>query len=192
MKVRLRDSDRDVVDAVFDLTPVSIVLPFDASGVVATLGRAGLVDAPDRIGGGMFAGDDRLTAITKLLFIPNDGFEKTLQSSWSHALLEGDRFGVFSLHAREQSSNIDEQQSTTFGASEAVMKTGEKLTEQFAQLCDILDQHGAAFRGFDVKQIAHGGSLLFDSQVKRDNSRYSHNLRNLKAAKWRCPAKHVS
>jgi len=41
------------------------------------------------------------------------------------------------------------------------MKTGEKLTEQFAQLCDIIDRHGTAFRGFVVKQSTHGGSFLF-------------------------------
>lgn len=161
MKARLRDRDRDVVDAVFDLASVSVVLPFDSSGVVATLGRAGLIDASDRIGTGMLASNDRLASVTEFLFIPDDGLKKTLQGPRRNSLLQGDRFGVLPLHAREQSSNINKQQSTAFGASEAVMKTGEKLTEQFAQLCDIMDRHGTAFRGFVVKQSTHGGSFLF-------------------------------
>lgn len=161
MKARLRDRDRDVVDAVFDLAPISVVLAFDSSGVVATLDRASLIDASDRIGTGVLASNDRLTSITEFLFIPDDGFEKTLQGPRRNALQQGHRFGVLSLHAREQSSNINEQQSTAFGASEAVMKTGEKLTKQFTQLCDILDRHETAFRGFVVKQSTHGGSFLF-------------------------------
>lgn len=48
---------------------------------------------------------------------------------------------------------------------------------------------GATFRGFVVKQLAHGGSFLFGSQVKRDNSRHGNHLRNNQATKWRCPAK---
>src|SRR6056297_2672687 len=48
---------------------------------------------------------------------------------------------------------------------------------------------GATFRGFVVKQLAHGGSLLFGSQVKRDNSLRSKHLRNQNATKWRCPAR---
>ena len=165
MKARLRDRDRDVVDAVFDLAPVSVVLAFDSSGVVAALGRAGLINASDRIGTGVLASNDRLTPVTEFLFVPDDGFKKTLLGPRRNALLQGDRFGVLWLHVREQSSHINEQQSAAFDACEAVLKKGEKLTEQFAQLCNILDRHGTAFRGFVVKQSTHGGSSLFHIAV---------------------------
>ncbi len=72
MKVVAREGDRDIVDTVFDLAPVSVVLPLDSRSVVAALGRARLVNASNRSGIGMFGGDDRLATITKFLFVPND------------------------------------------------------------------------------------------------------------------------
>jgi hypothetical protein len=161
MKVLARVGDRDIVDAVFDLAAVAVVLPLDPCGVVATLGRAGLIDASDGSGVGVFGGDYLLATITKFLFIPDDRFEKPLQGSRCDSLLQSDRFGVFSLHAGKQPANVNEQQQPTFGTSETVRETSEKLAEQFAQLCDIIDRHEAAFRGFVVKQITHGGSFHF-------------------------------
>ncbi len=91
--------------------------------------------------------------------------EKPLQGSRCDALLQRDRFGVFSLQARKQSANVNEQQHPTFGTSETIRATSEKLAKQFPQLCDILDRHETVFRGFSVKQNEHGGSFLFHLAV---------------------------
>src|SRR6056297_1965792 len=45
------------------------------------------------------------------------------------------------------------------------------------------------FRGFVVKQFAHGGSFLFGSRAKRDNYRQGQHLRMQNATNWRCPAR---
>jgi hypothetical protein len=74
-------------------------------------------------------------------------------------------YGVFSLHAGKQPANVNEQQQPTFGTRETIRETNEKLAKQFAQLYDIIDRHQAAFRGFVVKQITHGGSFLFGLAV---------------------------
>lgn len=170
MEVGLRDGDGNVVDTVFDFASIPVVLSFDSCGVVATLCRAGLVDAPDRAGVCLFGGDDGLATIAEFLFIPDDGFKKPLQCPGCDALLECNRFGVFSLHARKQTANVNGQETTAFEASKTIREPSEKLTEQFAQLCDILNQHETAFRGFVVKQITRGRSFLFTFAVNSDNS----------------------
>jgi hypothetical protein len=65
-------------DTVVDLPAVSIPLPTDAHRVLATLGRARLVHATDGFGMSMVLGDNLLAAISQLLFIPLDRFEKAL------------------------------------------------------------------------------------------------------------------
>jgi hypothetical protein len=91
-------------------------------------------------------------------------------------LIQGDRFGVLSLDAREQSTNVDEQEQPTFDTGKTIRKTNEKLAKQFPQQCDILDGHETTFRGFVVKQYAHGGSFLFGLQVNGDKSPPDHDL----------------
>src|SRR6056297_2604576 len=49
----------------------------------------------------------------------------------------------------------------------------------------------ATFRGFVVKQFAHGGSFLFGSRVKRDNYRQGQHLRIQNATKWCCPVRYL-
>lgn len=100
---------RDIVDAVLDLAAVAVVLTFDAGGVFAALGGAGLINAADRLGVGMFASDDLLATVPQPLFIPNDRLQEPLQRSGSHPLVQGDRFGVLSLDIRKQPTNIDGQ-----------------------------------------------------------------------------------
>jgi len=64
--------------AVVDLPAIAVVLPTDADGLFATLGRSRFVDAPDRLRVGMLGSHDLLAAISQLLFIPLDRFEETL------------------------------------------------------------------------------------------------------------------
>ena len=63
---------------IVDLATVAVVLPTDAHGMPAALGRARLVDATDGFGMGMILGDDLLAAISELFFIPLDRFEESL------------------------------------------------------------------------------------------------------------------
>jgi len=67
-----------VDDAVLDLAAVAVVLSLDADGVRTALGDAGLVDAADRIGFGVFVGHNFLAPIAHPLLVPLDAFQKTL------------------------------------------------------------------------------------------------------------------
>jgi hypothetical protein len=57
---------------VVDFPPVAIPLPADGDGLVAALGRAGLIHATDGVGMSMFLGHNLLAPISELLFIPLD------------------------------------------------------------------------------------------------------------------------
>jgi len=50
--------------AVVDLPTIAVVLPTDADGLFAALGRPRLVDATNRLGMGMLDGHDLLAAIS--------------------------------------------------------------------------------------------------------------------------------
>jgi len=63
---------------VIHLAPVAIPLPRDAHRVVATLGDPGLVHHADRRRVRMIFGHRLLATVVEFLFIPLDGFEKTL------------------------------------------------------------------------------------------------------------------
>ena len=65
-------------DAVVDLPPVAIPLTTDTHRIFAALGRAGLVHTTNGFGMSMVFRDDLLAAVSELLFIPLDRFEKTL------------------------------------------------------------------------------------------------------------------
>ncbi len=65
-------------NTVVDLPTVAIPLATGAHRLVAALGRARLVNATDGLPMGMVLGHDLLAAISQLLFIPLDRFEKTL------------------------------------------------------------------------------------------------------------------
>jgi len=63
---------------VFDLATIAVVLPTGTDGMRAAFGVARFVEDPDRVGMGVFLGDDLLAAIPQLFFIPLDRFEKAL------------------------------------------------------------------------------------------------------------------
>ena len=64
--------------AVVHLPSVAVPLPRDTHRVVATLGGPGLVHHADRLRVRMILGHDLLASVEEFLFIPLDGFEKTL------------------------------------------------------------------------------------------------------------------
>ena len=47
-KARFGGSDSDVVDAVFDLSAIAVILPFDSASLISTLGRSCLVNGANR------------------------------------------------------------------------------------------------------------------------------------------------
>jgi len=98
-----------MVDAILNLPPIAVVLSLDAGRMPAALGDARLVDAADRLGAGVLVGDHLLAAISQLAFIPNDGFQKPLQRSRGHSLLQGNCLGVLPLDIRQQASHVDLQ-----------------------------------------------------------------------------------
>lgn len=59
-------------DAVVDLAPAAQPLPRGADGLVAALGRPRFIDAADRLGVGMVAGDQALAAVANSALIPLD------------------------------------------------------------------------------------------------------------------------
>ena len=98
-----------MVDAVLNLPPIAVVLSLDTGRVPAAFGDARLVDAADRLRTGVLVGDHLLAAISQLAFIPNDGFQKPLQRSRGHPLIQGNGLGVLPLDARQQASHVDLQ-----------------------------------------------------------------------------------
>ncbi len=78
MKAGRRIAEMNAHNTVVHLPTVSVPLPTSPHCLFATLGRAGLVHATDGLGMDMVFGDDLLAAISELLFIPLDRFEKTL------------------------------------------------------------------------------------------------------------------
>lgn len=101
----------------------------------------------------MFGGNNLLASISQPMLIPDNRFEKTLQSSRSYILIQGNRLGVFSLHVRQKSIDVNGQQRSAFDPCETAGEPSQKLGKQFPQLCDILNAHETAFRGFRVKRF---------------------------------------
>ncbi len=155
-----------MVDAVLNLPSITVVLPLDASRVSAALGRSRLVDAADRLGTGVFVGNHLLATISQLLFIPHDRFQKPLQSPRGHPLIQGNSLGVLPLDARQQTSHVDLQQLAASGPGEAICETRQKPGKHSSEICDILNVHGTALRGFRVKQFdtRRVASFLLPSQ----------------------------
>ncbi len=94
-------------NTVVDLPSVAIPLAGNSHGRSAALGRARLVHATDRLGVGMILGDDLLAAISKLLFIPLDRFEKALQRPRRGLELQADRLGRLAVQIGELALDIN-------------------------------------------------------------------------------------
>jgi len=155
----------DVVDAVLDLAAVAVVLTFHTCGLPAAFGCSRLIDHPQRLRVRMLGGHQLLAAVAEPLFVPADGFEKSLQGAGRHPLSQGERLDILALHVAEQPTNVNREQPPASGPAKAVGKQNQKLAQQFSQRCDILKRHRATLRGFLVKHELHGGSFLSPQQV---------------------------
>jgi hypothetical protein len=65
-------------DAVVDLTTTSQPLSCGTRGMAAALGRSRFVEAADRLGVSMFAGNQPLAVVAHAGLIPLDRFHETL------------------------------------------------------------------------------------------------------------------
>jgi hypothetical protein len=142
-----------MVDTVLKLPPIAIVLSLDTGRVAATFGNTRLVDAADRFATGVLIGNHLLATISQLLFIPHDRFQKPLQRPRGHPLIQGNGLRILTMHARQQTTYIDLQQIAARRPGKATCETRQKLGKHSSEICDILNIHGATFRGFRVKQI---------------------------------------
>lgn len=116
----------------------------------------------------MLSYDELAASPEHLIVIPLDALEESLEGSRGDSLLQCDRFDVLTSDLRKQSANVDREEPLAFDATKTVSKECQKLTKHLSKRCDILERHGATFRGFAVKQLAHGGSSLFHLQVNGD------------------------
>ena len=155
-----------MVDAVLHLSSITVVLPLDAGRVPTTLGNARLVNAADRLGAGVLLGNHLLASISQLLLVPHNRFQEPLQCPRSHPLIQGDRLGVLPPDVRQQTLHVDLQQIATSRPGKTICETRQKSDKHSSEICDILNLHGAALRGFRVKRLdtRRVASLLLLSQ----------------------------
>lgn len=117
---RSRIPQSHVVDAVFDLTTITIVLPFDTSGFATTFRRSSLIDNSNGDWAGVLGRDNLLTPVSKQLLIPNHGLKETLQRPRRHVLLQRDGFRIFSLDVRQKTVYEGTQQPPTSRACKTI------------------------------------------------------------------------
>lgn len=140
-----------MIDTVLDLAAIAVVLPFDARRFAAALGCSGIVDAANVVWVSVVGSDDLLTTVEQQLLIPDHRFEKSLERSRSHVLPQRDGFDILARDIRQQSAYIDQQQSSPLWTNKTTGKPSQKLTEQFAELGNIVERHRATFRGFHME-----------------------------------------
>lgn len=68
----------DADDAVVHLAAAAEPLPSGPDRLIAALGRPRFIDAADRLGVGVFLGDQLLAPVANAAFIPLDRFQETL------------------------------------------------------------------------------------------------------------------
>jgi len=83
--------------AVVNLATVAVPLPRGSHRMLAALGRARFIHASDGLRVSVLLGHDLLDAVSCLLFIPLDRFEKPLQRPWCGPRLQGDRLRRFAV-----------------------------------------------------------------------------------------------
>lgn len=134
---------------VVDLSPVAVVLTSGAHRLDAAFGRAGLVHAtagtrqPVLPGAGslwvgMVLGDDLLAAISQLLFIPLDRFQKSLQRPRRRLKTQGDRLGRFAVQVRQLTLDINSQQIPGVAPAETVGEQRQKQSQLPSQRGNLL------------------------------------------------------
>jgi len=112
--------------AVIHLASVAVPLARSPHGLAAALARARLVHTTDRFGVGMLLRHDLLTAVSQLLFIPLDRFEKALQRPRRRPRPQGDRLGCLAVQIGQLALDIDPQQPPCIAAAKTIREQCEK------------------------------------------------------------------
>jgi hypothetical protein len=123
---------------IVDLATVAVVLSANTHGLPTAFGRAGLVHAADRFGMGMVLRDDLLAAVSELLFIPLDQFEKTWQRPRCDFELQGNAFGRFAVQIRQLTFDINPQQIPRLASPKAIGEQREKQRQLPSQRGNLL------------------------------------------------------
>jgi len=71
----------------------------------------------------VFGGHDLLALVSQQLLIPNNGFQKPLQRARCHVLIQSNRFGILTLHVRQQPLHVDQQQGSPSRSSKTTGKS---------------------------------------------------------------------
>jgi hypothetical protein len=123
---------------VVDLSPIAVVLTSGAHRLDAAFGRTRLVHATDGLWVGMVLGDDLLAAISELLFIPLDRFQKSLQRPRRRLKTQGDRLGRFAVQVRQLTLDINSQQIPGVAPAETVGEHRQKQSQLPSQRGNLL------------------------------------------------------
>lgn len=125
-------------NTVIDLPAIAIPLPADAHGFFTAFGVARLIHAANGLRVAMIPGDDLLTAISELLFIPLDRFKKTLQSPRRSVKPQGNGLGRLAVHVRQLAIHINSQQTPGLAPAETIGKRRQKQSQLPAQRPNLL------------------------------------------------------
>ena len=125
-------------DAIVDLAAVAVVLPPHADRFVTALADAGLVHTSDGLEMRVVASHDLLAAISQLLFVPLDRFQKALQRARRFPELQRDRFGRLAMHVGKLTLDINPQQGSRIAATETIGEQGQKRSQLPSQPGNLL------------------------------------------------------
>ncbi len=131
----------DPHDAVVDLPTTAVPLAAGADGLFAALGGAGLVHATDGFRMSMVLGDDLLAAISELLFIPLNRFEKALQRAGRGLELQRNGLGGFAVQIRQLTFDIDPQQFPGVASPKTIGEPRQKQRQLPPQGRNLLECH---------------------------------------------------
>jgi len=116
-------------DTIVDLAGVAAPLALDAGGFIAGLGMTRIVDDADGLGIVMIANDDLLHAITNVFAIPGRPIEELLKRAAWRAVEIRDGLNALAFQVGKLTFDITGKMAARLGASEAVIKLGEVVSQ---------------------------------------------------------------
>ena len=124
-------------NTVVDLAGVAAPLALDAGGFFAGLGMTGIVDDADGLGIGMITNDELLDAIANVAAVPGGPIEELLEGTARRAVEVGDGLNALTFQVGELPFDIAGEMAARLGASEAVIKLAEEVSQLRPQGKDL-------------------------------------------------------
>jgi hypothetical protein len=124
--------------AVVHLATVAVPLPRGPHRMLPALGRARFIHATDGLRMSVLSTHDPLDAVSRLLFIPFDRFEKPLQRPRCGPRLQGDRLRRLAVQIGQLTLHIDSQQPSCIASAKTVGEQRQKRTELPSQPGNLL------------------------------------------------------